>query len=382
MKATDPKRLAPARIPSVADRHFDYPGPYPLRQSYIIASTPRSGSTFLSSVLWQTGVLGAPTEYWNCHKRESPKPIGSRMMQRLEAASRSDYLKKLLACRTTKNGMFGVKVQFDDFEEMLRQFPEVLDRLSPVNYIYIERADKVAQAVSMAKAMQTGVWASTGGRQRSVSPAVYNKEMIARCLKKLEEQRFGWLRWFEANKIDPLTVSYEMLAMHPAATVRKIVRFLGAEKDRPQKVPIRMTEPQSDGTNKEWVTRFSRDMENVGAPGLEPASARRLRRPGRKRRSSDTLRKVAIRIFSTVSTGSGSPTPKQIHAPASVRACATKPSSHAMPLSSAGRGCSTFSAATAAGGSQRWTRAPRILWALKAGTGRSKLHGIFLPNSD
>ena len=265
--ASDPKRLAPARTPSVADRHFDYPGPYPLRQSYIIASTPRSGSTFLSSVLWQTGVLGAPTEYWNCRKREAPKPIGSRMMQRLEAASRSDYLKKLLACRTTKNGIFGVKVQFDDFEEMLRQFPEVLDRLSPVNYIYIERADKVAQAVSMAKAMQTGIWASAGGRPRSVSPAVYNKEMIARCLKKLEEQRFGWLRWFEANKIEPLPVSYETLAADPAATVRKIVTFLGAENDRPQEVPIRMTEPQSDGTNKDWVTRFGRDMENVGAPG-------------------------------------------------------------------------------------------------------------------
>ena len=49
----------------------------PLRKSYIVASTDRSGSTFFCSLLWQTGVLGAPAEYWNFRSRPGAKPIGT-----------------------------------------------------------------------------------------------------------------------------------------------------------------------------------------------------------------------------------------------------------------------------------------------------------------
>jgi LPS sulfotransferase NodH len=102
--------------PTLTDSWYDFTDTVPLRKSYIIASTPRCGSTFLSTVLWQTGVLGAPSEYWNYHKRAAVKTIGMRMMERLEAFSRADYLTKLLACRTSRNGVFGVKVHYNDFE--------------------------------------------------------------------------------------------------------------------------------------------------------------------------------------------------------------------------------------------------------------------------
>ena len=45
---------------------FDFPvrvaGP---ERPYLLATVPRSGSTYLSHVLWRTGCLGAPLEYLN-----------------------------------------------------------------------------------------------------------------------------------------------------------------------------------------------------------------------------------------------------------------------------------------------------------------------------
>src|SRR5688572_18289411 len=96
-------------IRTLTDSWYDFPDKVPLRKSYLIASTPRCGSTLFSTVLWQTGLLGAPSEYWSYHKRAAVKTIGTRMMERLEALSRADYLTKLLACRTSRNGVFGVK---------------------------------------------------------------------------------------------------------------------------------------------------------------------------------------------------------------------------------------------------------------------------------
>jgi trehalose 2-sulfotransferase len=249
---------APETAPHVTSKSFDFPGPVPLRRSYIVASTPRSGSTFLCSALWQTGVLGAPSEYWNCRKRASPKTIGTRMMERLEASSGADYLTKLLACRTSRNGVFGLKVHFSHFEEVFNGFPQVLDLLAPVNFIYIERQDKLAQAVSMARSLQTGVWAFGKNRQR---PAIsYDRDLISRCLESLETQRRGWLQWFETNRIEPHVVTYEKLVADSSGVVSGIVNLLDVGNDAPHEVQQRKLARQSDGTNKEWADRYRSEM--------------------------------------------------------------------------------------------------------------------------
>jgi len=248
---------------------FDLPGPVPLRKSYVIASTPRCGSTLLSSLLWQSGVLGAPAEYWNFHKRARPVATGTKMMERLEASSPADYLTKLLACRTTRNGVFGAKAHFVHFEEAIERYPEMLDVLAPVTYIHIDREDKVAQAVSLAKLVQHGCgWRERPGqtRQRPTEAVPYDREVIALCLQKLEQQRAGWLRWFEANHIDPIEIKYEKLAADRAGVIRGIMDTVGVQNDEPQAVRFKTIERQSDRTNQDWVARFKRDTDRAQIP--------------------------------------------------------------------------------------------------------------------
>jgi trehalose 2-sulfotransferase len=253
------QRNAAAPIRRLTDSRLDLPGPVSLRKSYIVASTDRSGSTFLCSMLWRTGVLGAPAEYWNYRVRSEAKPIGTQMMERLDASSPADYLKKLLACRTSKNGVFAAKAHSFDFKEALRKFPTMLEMLSPTNYIYIRRQDKVAQAVSMAKATQTGAWvANTKARTKNLQ---YDRDLISRCLGFVERQDRDWAEWFEGNQIDPFVVIYENLTADPGGVVRAIIEFLGVQNDERQEVNPPDLEKQGDEINEEWVARFQRESQ-------------------------------------------------------------------------------------------------------------------------
>jgi LPS sulfotransferase NodH len=257
-------------IHRLADRRLDFPRSVALRKSYIVASTDRSGSTFLCSLLWRTGVLGAPAEYWNYRSRPGAKPIGTQMMERLNASSPADYLEKLLACRTSKNGVFGVKAHSFDFKEVLRKFPKLLELLAPVTYVYIQRQDKVAQAVSMAKATQTGAWVAQA--KSNTANLNYDRDLISKCLNFLERQDLDWMQWFEKHHIDPFVVVYEKLISDPTSVVRGILEFMGVEGDPREEVHPPDLEKQGDETNLEWVERFRQESPAAVGPGTSKAS--------------------------------------------------------------------------------------------------------------
>ena len=67
---------------------------------------------------------------------------------------------------------------------MIGKFPKLLDLLAPVTYIYIQRQDKVAQAVSMAKATQTGAWVAQA--KANTANLNYDRDLISKCLNFLE----------------------------------------------------------------------------------------------------------------------------------------------------------------------------------------------------
>jgi len=241
-----------ARPVSLANKVFDLPGPIPLQRSYIVASTPRCGGTFLCTRLWATGVLGAPAEYFGYQKQ-----LATKMMARLKASSPADYLGKLLACRTSKNGVFGMNMEFNDFDEALRRFPGMLAVLSPITYIYVDRKDQLSQAAFMAKSVQTDAGPSKPRRE----PAVlrYDRDLISKWLGRIERQKLGWMRWFEGNGIVPFKVTYEDFITKPGAVVRSIVELLGVENNEPQKLRVALAERPTDRTSTQWAARFERE---------------------------------------------------------------------------------------------------------------------------
>lgn len=256
-----PSNDGAVRAIDLSARRFDFPGPVALRGSYIVASTRRSGVISLSAKLWQTGVLGAPSEYLGYPDGR----FARRMAARLAPSSPADYLAKVLACRTSRNGVFGAIAYFQDFIEGLGQTAEVLSLLSPVTYIYMDRGDKLAQAVSMVEVLPTDGSASTHG-QPAAAPE-YDRDLISKYLGLLERGRLGWTRWFEANSIVPFVVTYEDMVADQNRVVRSIVELLGAQDDEPEQVNhLPEVAEQSDASSTAWAARFQREIQS----GIQP----------------------------------------------------------------------------------------------------------------
>ncbi len=247
-------------IRSMTDKRLDFDHAAPLQKSYMVTSSFRCGSAYLCSLLWKTGLLGAPSAVLN-----SPTKEVRALMTRFKASSPADYIAQLLAHRTSRNGIFGMKVHFSHFEAFLKEYPALLEVLSPVTYIYIYREDKVAQAVSMAKALQTNQWSSRWEKGES-PPLQYDQELIQNCMNEIQQQDEGWLRWFEAQKAIPFQVTYERLTADPDGVVRSVVELLGVQNDEPSEVQVPPAEKQSDETNEEWIERFVREARDGEAP--------------------------------------------------------------------------------------------------------------------
>jgi trehalose 2-sulfotransferase len=248
---------------------LDFPAVGPLQKSYVVASSYRSGSTYFCSLLWKTGVLGAPAEYVNTGDGRQLREV---MARRLQSTSPEDYFKKLLACRTSSNGVFGMKAHYDHFEQALNWCPTMLDLLSPISYIYLTRRDYIAQAVSMAKAIQTDRWTSTDREIRTVLR--YDGYLIRRCLEDIHRQKVGWLRWFELNNVTPLVLNYEELIAGTGDIIDKVVEFLNVPQERSSEIHPPTVEKLGNRVNVEWAARFRREALSASSWRGSPSQSR------------------------------------------------------------------------------------------------------------
>jgi LPS sulfotransferase NodH len=218
------------------------------RLSYIICSTPRSGSYLLSELLWNTGLAGAPEEFF--HPDKMP-----HLMRRWGVSGFDEYLQALLAHKTSANGVFGAKVHWGQYQPVVGErdptglFPSTC-------FIHISREDRLRQAVSWVRAMQTLRWKSSEGG-RAQPELRFDAEDIRAKLQRLDGDEARWRALFERHAIEPHEVVYERLAERPDEVVREVLEFAGI--DVPGALPPAQPRlrRQSDAISDEWVGRFS-----------------------------------------------------------------------------------------------------------------------------
>jgi hypothetical protein len=156
-----------------------------------------------------------------------------------------------------------MKAHFHHFQAFLKEYPALLEVLSPITFIYISRQDRIAQAVSMAKALQTGQWTS----RMEAGPGAhlqYDFAMIANCLNDVARQDQDWRGWFDAHGITPYQVTYDDLTSDADGVVRSIVGLLGVQNDESDVVDVPSVDKQGDETNEEWIERFERELQERG----------------------------------------------------------------------------------------------------------------------
>jgi LPS sulfotransferase NodH len=132
----------------------------------------------------------------------------------------------------------------------------VLEHLFPeAKYVWVRRDDRVRQAISLWKAMQTQTWRAQAAA--SDEPPRYDREAIDHLVGLLTRDDEAWARHFADRGIEPLTLTYEEhIAPDPTAAAQRVLDVLGIEGSVPEGVvPI---ERQADDTSEWWIAQHTR----------------------------------------------------------------------------------------------------------------------------
>ncbi|WP_085101646.1 Stf0 family sulfotransferase [Mycobacterium paraense] len=243
-------------------------------KTYLIASTPRSGSSLLAAGLVATGVAGRPEEYFAAEHMAAYKED----LRLPRDCPWPEYLAKVMAHAATDNGVRGAKIHWRDvvlLAEALgcRDDPGlVLENLFPTAvFVNIVRADRRAQAISLFRAEATGEWFRSAGPSQGVRPwGLYlarptpdppavdlaavapTYEQIAGMERSLEAEQAAWMDHFATRRPQVLTIRYEDLDANYRGEIARVLRFLGADPAHAARVPKPPLERQSDHINEHW----------------------------------------------------------------------------------------------------------------------------------
>lgn len=235
---------------------FDFPRrSEPPRQTYLLATVPRTGSSWFSHLLWETGCLGAPLEYLNF------EPAGPYSFAANSVSVQGQLWQSLLARRTSPNGVFGLKCFPSQLEAMQQHNPQLLSevmatfvQVAKPKVIYLERADRTAHAISYARATISGIWRHEQEGEQGTEVA-YSEAAIQQAGKGLDVQIAAWEQMFGDLGIVPLRLSYEAILADPEGALRQVGQFLGVELDSSAKVQVPTIRKQADKDSKAWALR-------------------------------------------------------------------------------------------------------------------------------
>ena len=228
-------------------------------ETVLIAITARSGSTAICRALADAGAAREIGEVLNprgpfpwYHKQFG----GDNLIQYLNAYYENNQLLGKLVFKTA----------FTDLKPVLESHR--IDKLLPgLRVIYIDRADKVEQAVSLYRAKLTSVW------HRDVSE---NAEPVPRCelsdydfsridqdYTNLKLEAANWEKFFKKVRINPERVEYEEFADNPRSVLARLVDFVGGLGTTGEFVVKQLK--IGDELNILWADMFRRDLERMKA---------------------------------------------------------------------------------------------------------------------
>lgn len=230
----------------------------PARRGYAICFVGRGGSNLLCEYLTSTGVLGRPLEYFNA--------AGRRMFGDPGFPEEPEkQIDRILTSGATDNGIYGLKISPGQFDVAAKAIPWTT-MLPDLAFVALRRRDLLGQAISMARAVQTGQWRSTMAAK--TAPA-YDGERIRECLRMVTRDYVRWDMYFARNGIDPLVLVYEDLVADPQSEVDKVARLFGLGGRAPVKMELTELEIQRDAITEDWKLRFYEQYRNLDE--LDPA---------------------------------------------------------------------------------------------------------------
>jgi LPS sulfotransferase NodH len=240
------------------------------RRCYVVAATPRTGSSLLCEGLSATGIAGRPIEAFAPDFRE---PWYERWGLR-RGTSFSEYLDAALKFGTTPNGVYGTKIQWMHVGLLASDVgysgsPEnVLESLFPeAVYVNVVRQDRRAQAISWFRACSTNEWFRTAAAVQPPDPPVLDIERVRYLERHIDWQQSSWQKYFSDRCIRPLSVEYEHLSTSYRGEVGRVLAFLGLDESAAKGIPEPTLVRQADDTTQAWRKQLDAEATFVGCNG-------------------------------------------------------------------------------------------------------------------
>jgi trehalose 2-sulfotransferase len=247
----DPSTYHLARAAYDRDRG---PGAGPPNRSYVICSTPRSGSSLLSEALTGSGVLGAPLEYFDRTSAHAD------LRRRWGCDGAACFVRCLHRYRTGPGDVLGLKLHWFQMAETAAELGDgvagapdhereraALRRIAPgATLVYVHRLDRERQAISWALAEATGCW-ERRGTDGAPTVADLDPAAIAACRRRIDDSDLAWRSFFLSAGAPAVTVTYEQLAADYERAVRMVAAALGAgDATVPDPTLVRQSSAQTD----------------------------------------------------------------------------------------------------------------------------------------
>lgn len=168
-----------------------------------------------------------------------------------------------LRAGTTANGVFAARVMWgtinlliDGLDPARRRRPDldvIAGAFGSLQLVHLRRDDVVGQAVSWARAEQTGYW-HHGDPTGSAEPR-FDLHQINALVNTIDDHNAAWNSWFTAQDAHPLVVTYEDLVADPGHAVHRILRSVGETLPAGWR-PASSHRRQADDVSADWVRRY------------------------------------------------------------------------------------------------------------------------------
>lgn len=221
--------------------------------------TNRSGSNYLGSLLNTTG------KFCNFGETSNHETVLNHAAAR-GLSSLASYYYEIHRTYAHPNMLFGQKLSVQQLLFLLRT--GIVPRVFPnTRWIWIQRLDVVAQAISLYIAQKTLQWTSL--HPGTDAEVTYDFAEISQRIRGLTLNNSHIARVTASLGLNPAFVAYEQLVERPKAVVESIFRHFRMQPAAPALADVAISR-QADERNREFRERYIADAKR----GLERPRSR------------------------------------------------------------------------------------------------------------